>query len=102
MEEIAKILEKLKERDDILSKIPDIKKYQDKLDEALDGVKDSEKRLHIIMTMIVANYNELLNACSNYYKEFLKIKNHKDLKGIKFKDEFVGEIMWKEPDKKKQ
>lgn len=94
MEEIAEILEKLKERDKILSKNPDIKLYQDKIDKALDGVEDSEKRLHIIMTIIVANYNELLNACSNYYKEFLKIKNPGDLKGIKFKDEIVGKIMW--------
>lgn len=61
---------------------------------ALTGVEDSEKRLHILMTLIVANYNELLNACSNYYKEFLKIKDHKNFKGIKFKDEFVGDIMW--------
>lgn len=95
MVDVEQILEKIKEMEDKLSENPDIKKYQDQIDLALEGVQDSEKRIRIIMAFIVSKYNELLNACNNFYKEFININNHNDFKNVEFKDEFVGDIMWK-------
>lgn len=94
MDDITKLLDEIDKRDKILSENPEIKKYQDKIDEALEGVEDPEQRVHIIMTFVNSKYAELLHACNNFYKEFTKIKNYDKFKRIKQDDDFAGKVAW--------